>query len=174
MLTAVSWAASVVDMVVSRVKKSCNCESYNTYLCKKRDSPGTNRIQRIDESPELFLGQQREPFFHLGLARVENLIDQLQPFGGNSSRNVPPMLLIPHSSDQLGLFQPLEQPRDVRHLGDHPLSNLSAAETVAPGTSEDPQHVELRAGDAILPQCFVVGVVYHRRCSKEPKQRLVL
>jgi hypothetical protein len=159
-------------MVVSGV--SDNSDSYNTYLCKKKGSALSNHIQGLDERLQLVRRESAEPLFDRIRCHVPDFLEQLTTFRRDPSRDVPPVVGIALATDQLGLFQPIEKPWDIRHPRDHALSDLTSAQSLLPGTAKNPQHIELRACKPERPKQLVARMVDNGRSAQQAKDRLVL
>src|SRR5689334_5518285 len=96
-------------------------------------------------------------------------VEELGALRGDASSHMTPVIPIALSRDELCFLEPVEQPRNVRNLGDHALSDLSAAEPILPRAPEDPQDVELGARETEWPQRLIGCVVYDRRRPQEPE-----
>src|SRR3954447_24084357 len=98
------------------------------YLCKKGGSPLSNQIQRFDEYLQLFLPELTEPLLDRIGRRCPDVLENLPTLRRDTSRHMAPIVGIPLASDQFGFLQPVEQPWDIRYLGDHAFADLTSAE----------------------------------------------
>ena len=81
--------------------------------------------------------------------RLIQAFEQLEPLRRDSRFHHATVVLLPLPRDQRALFHAVEQPRHVRIVRDHAVSDGAARQTFGLRSAQDPQHVVLGAREPV-------------------------
>ena len=103
-----------------------------------------------------------------------DVVEEVQPGLRNSRYDITAILTAPLPRDELRLFQPVQQPRDVRDLANEPFADLTAAQARRLGSTQNPQYVVLRRCNAVRFQRALEGMLQNRGRSEDAEVCLLL
>ena len=84
------------------------------------------------------------------LYRLVQLCEEVDAFLRDADDDDTQIFRSPAALHQSLRFEPIDDPRHVRHARDHPRSDLEARQAVASGAPKNAQHVVLWFGDPLL------------------------
>ena len=105
---------------------------------------------------------------------VLHLVEQVEPGLCNSSQDVTAIFAAPLPRNELPVFQPVQQPRDVRNLSNQTLCDLTTAEARRLGSAQNPQYVVLRRRNAVRLQRALEGMFQQRGRPEDAEVCLLL
>ena len=94
---------------------------------------------------------------------VLHLFQQVQPAPRDPGDHVAPVLATTLPDDQLGLFQAIQKPGNVRDLSHQSFPDFAPAQTRRLRPAQNPQNVVLRCRNPVRLQGSLEGVLQQRR-----------
>jgi len=128
--------------------------------------------QKLDQRRQLLRREMTYPTPVELVDRCIQLIDQAASRRGYFRRYLTAIFIVTRTDNQACLLHSIQQARDVRHPGQHPIAQLVSAESGRLGASQNSKHVVLRARNPVRLQEFLHGVGHRRRRSNDVQHRL--
>ena len=144
------------------------------YVVIARFSRRARQLQKIRERAQLLLGHVSELLVvnrdHRRIERVQDV----ESFGGDARPDLSSIRRAALSLDESRLLEPIHEPSDVGHLGNHAVADVVATQAGRPRAAKNSQHVVLRRRDVERLQGLGKRMCQHRRGALEIQMHLLL
>jgi hypothetical protein len=100
-------------------------------------------------------------------------VQQLDPSPGNAGRDQAAVLGVPLPTDESCRFHAIQEPRHVRHPGQHAVPHLVAAQALRLRSAQDPEHVVLRGRNSCGAQNLFQRVTEEASRTHDAQMRLL-
>jgi len=117
------------------------------------------QVQDVDQFPKTLFRDMPRHFTGVIGKRFVDLLEQLKPLLGDPRKNNAAIGRISRAFDPAGLFDPIEQSRDIGIVCHHALADLSATQSLWTGATQDSKDVVLSGGD--VPALQELGSIPH-------------